>query len=153
MSGLELKIPPPIVALATAGLIALASWGLPSWSVDFPGRRAAAAVLAGAGAAININSVLSFRRAKTTINPMAPGSASRLMRSGLYAVTRNPMYLGLFGLLLGWGIFLANPAALLPLAAFILYMNRFQILPEERALAERFGEEFLAYRSQVRRWL
>ena len=63
------------------------------------------------------------------------------------------MYLGLALILLGWAIYLGNIAALAGLPLFVLYINRFQIAPEERALAERFGAEFEAYRSRVRRWL
>ena len=63
------------------------------------------------------------------------------------------MYLGLLLVLLGWAIHLSNALAVLLLPALILYMNRFQIVPEERALATRFGQEFAAYKSRVRRWL
>jgi len=63
------------------------------------------------------------------------------------------MYLGVAMILLGWGIFLANPVSLLVLLCFIGYMNLFQIIPEERALQSRFGSDFQAYRAKVRRWL
>ena len=63
------------------------------------------------------------------------------------------MYLGLLVILLGWAIFLANALAFVLLPAFILYMNRFQIEPGERALASLFGQEFVSYKSCVRRWL
>ena len=68
-------------------------------------------------------------------------------------MTRNPMYLGFLLVLLGWAIYLSNVLAFLLLPAFILYMNRFQIYPEEKALASLFGEEFASYKSRVRRWL
>jgi protein-S-isoprenylcysteine O-methyltransferase Ste14 len=75
------------------------------------------------------------------------------VRSGVYSFTRNPMYLGFLLVLVGWATFLSNALAFLILPAFILYMNRFQIEPEERALASLFAEEFVAYKSRVRRWL
>ena len=63
------------------------------------------------------------------------------------------MYLGFALLLLAWGLFLENLAALLGVAAFVLYMNRFQIAPEERALEARFGAEYSRYCARVRRWI
>jgi protein-S-isoprenylcysteine O-methyltransferase Ste14 len=84
---------------------------------------------------------------------MKPGSASVLVDGGIYRLTRNPMYLGFLVVLLGWAIFLSKLVALLPLPAFIFYMNRFQIQPEEKALAARFGQTFIAYKARVRRWL
>jgi protein-S-isoprenylcysteine O-methyltransferase Ste14 len=72
---------------------------------------------------------------------------------GVYRWTRNPMYLGMAVLLLAWGLWLANGAALAVISLFVAYLNRFQIAPEERALQARFGDEFTAYRARVRRWL
>ncbi len=63
------------------------------------------------------------------------------------------MYLALLLVLLSLGIYLANPVSLLMLPGFVLYMNRFQIIPEERALTSNFGADFEAYRARVRRWL
>jgi protein-S-isoprenylcysteine O-methyltransferase Ste14 len=100
-----------------------------------------------------IAGVISFQRAKTTVNPTRPGSASALVVSGVYRVTRNPMYLGLLLVLLGWGVFLSNVLAFIWIPAYVAYMNRFQIAPEERALSCLFGQEFLAYKAKVGRWL
>jgi protein-S-isoprenylcysteine O-methyltransferase Ste14 len=97
--------------------------------------------------------VWSFRNAETTINPMKPESSSALVASGIYRWTRNPMYLGLLWILLGWGIYLSNAPAYLVLPGFVLYMNRFQIEPEERALTRIFGPAFAAYRAHVRKWI
>jgi protein-S-isoprenylcysteine O-methyltransferase Ste14 len=94
-----------------------------------------------------------FLRARTTINPLKPGNASALVAGGIYRFTRNPMNLGLATLLLAWTIYLGNIAALAGVLLFILYMNRFQIAPEERALQARFGAEFDAYCARVRRWI
>src|SRR5437763_12668176 len=107
---------------------------------NFPGRRPAAAVLSLLGLAIAIAGVISFQRAKTTINPTRPDSASALVASGVYGFTRNPMYLGLLLVLLAWGVFLANALALIWVPAFVAYMNRFQISPEERALTSLFSQ-------------
>jgi protein-S-isoprenylcysteine O-methyltransferase Ste14 len=134
-----------------------AMWGIsmvaPSIDVSERTRVGAAAMIALAGVALSIAGIIAFRLARTTINPMKPEATSSLVRSGIYRFTRNPMYLGLCLLLIAWAVFLACPWALLGPLAFVLYMNRFQIGPEERALSALFGEEYSAYRSTVRRWL
>jgi protein-S-isoprenylcysteine O-methyltransferase Ste14 len=112
-----------------------------------------AGVVFAIGLAIALSAVAWFRRARTTVNPLAPETVSSLVTSGIYRVTRNPMYLGLLFALLAWAVLLANPIALIFLPLFVLYMNRFQIGPEETALEARFGSEFLSYKAGVRRWL
>ncbi len=97
--------------------------------------------------------VREFRRASTTVNPLTPAAASAMVRSGIYRHTRNPMYLGMLLVLAGWAAWLASVAAVAVLPAFVLYMNRLQIEPEERALASLFGSDFEDYRRSVRRWL
>lgn len=153
MRTLELKIPPPVVALLVAG----AMWGISRAAplLDVPAfmRVAAAATIALAGVVCTLAGVISFRRARTTVNPMKPQTTSSLVCSGIYRVTRNPMYLGLGCGLVAWAVFLSSAWALLGPAAFVLYMNRFQIGPEEKALSALFGEAYSVYQSRVRRWL
>jgi len=101
---------------------------------------------------------LSFRGClvqmrETTVNPMRPDSTSSLVVSGIYKYTRNPMYLGFLLVLVGWAIFLSNLAAFALLPAFVVYMNHFQIGPEERALGSLFAQEYQAYHARVRRWI
>lgn len=151
--GLENRVPPPVVALCTAGLMYAAAWLVPALDFGLPWRRTIAAVLCVAGASLDGVALAHFFRAKTTFNPLNPSAASALVTSGVYRFTRNPMYVGLALLLLAWGIYLANVAALAPLPLFVSYINRFQIAPEERALRTRFGAEFDAYCERVRRWL
>ena len=153
MRALELKIPPLAVGFLIGGLMWLAKRAAPALTVMFPGRQSVAILVAIVGAMIIGIGIVSFSRAKTTVNPMKPDSAYSLVVSGIYGRTRNPMYLGLFVILIGWAIFLSNALAFVCLPLFILYMNRFQIEPEERALASLFGKDFTAYRSHVRRWL
>jgi protein-S-isoprenylcysteine O-methyltransferase Ste14 len=150
---LELKVPPVAVVVFTGTLMWLASWALPSFGFVFPARGLFVVSFAGAGVLTSALGVVSFRRARTTVNPTRPGSSTCLVRSGVYTFSRNPMYLGFLLVLVGWAIFLSNALAFLLLPAFILYMNRFQIEPEERALASLFAHEFVAYKSRVRRWL
>ncbi len=84
---------------------------------------------------------------------MKPSTSSSLVIKGIYTLTRNPMYLGLAIILLGWGVYLANPVSLLVLPCFVVYLNRFQIVPEEKVLESIFGADFKAYSAKVRRWL
>jgi protein-S-isoprenylcysteine O-methyltransferase Ste14 len=153
MRGLEVRIPPPAVALVTGLLMWLVSRTIPALDFVFPARRVFAIGLAAIGVATAISGVITFRRARTTVNPLKPESASSLVNWGIYSVTRNPMYLGLLLVLTGWAIFLSNLLGFLFLPAFVVYINSFQIAPEERALTSLFGQEFTAYRSRVRRWL
>ncbi len=125
----------------------------PAFTVDLPGRLGVALALAAAGAAVALAGVAEFRRVRTTVNPLRPERASALVTSGVYRWTRNPMYLGLALALLGWAAFLAHPLAALGVPAFVVWMSRWQIPREERALEGLFGEEFARYRTRVRRWL
>ena len=152
MSSLELRVPPPVVAL----LMAAAMWGVfflvPPSSV--PSLHVAAALgLAVVALAFSVSGVLAFGKAKTTKNPMRPEAASSLVVTGVYRVTRNPMYVGLGVLLLAWAVFLWSAWALVGPLAFVAYISRFQISPEERVLAKLFGAEYVAYKARVRRWL
>jgi protein-S-isoprenylcysteine O-methyltransferase Ste14 len=153
MRVLELKIPPTIVLIVTALLMWLISRTVPAFAFEFPARNLCAIGFAAAGLITAISGVATFRRAKTTVNPLKPQSASSLVSWGVYRITRNPMYLGGLLILTGWAIFLSTPVAFLFLPAYIFYMNLFQIGPEERALTSLFGSEFIAYKSRVRRWL
>jgi protein-S-isoprenylcysteine O-methyltransferase Ste14 len=141
------------LALLFAALMWLLSTSLPSLGWTSPWRTTAAAVLFSAGFAIALAGVLEFRRAKTTVNPLTPEAAAVIVTSGIYRLSRNPMYLGLLLVLIGWAVWLSHilPLALLPF--FVLYMNRFQIEPEERALTAKFGGQFGEYARSVRRWL
>lgn len=153
MQTLELKIPPPVVAL----IIAAAMWGLslttPSVGVPELVRLFATIAMALAGVGIAIAGIIAFRQARTTVNPLKPEAASSLVTSGVYRHTRNPMYVGLALALLAWAVFVASALALLGPVAFVLYMNRFQIGPEERVLSGMFGATYASYRASVRRWL
>lgn len=152
MNALELKIPPPVVGL----LVAAGMWGITKMNapMEVPGvLRYVAGAFELAGGSISLAGLLSFRRARTTINPHKPENASSLVTAGIYWFTRNPMYVGLLFILVGWAVFLASFWALLGPIAFVLYINRFQIAPEERILAAMFGTAYTEYKGRVRRWL
>jgi protein-S-isoprenylcysteine O-methyltransferase Ste14 len=131
----------------------LVARGLPSFRLAFTGRVVLAVSVGCLGFLVSLAGVIQFRRARTTVNPMTPNASSSLVTTGIYTITRNPMYLGLSTILLGWGISLANPFSLLVIPCFVFYMIRFQIIPEERALQSLFGADFQTYRAKVRRWL
>ena len=153
MQALELKVPPPIVALLVAGAMWAIALMAERIEMTAPVRVGATLAFAIAGFGIVISGVIGFRRAHTTVNPTKPEAASSLVTSGVYRFTRNPMYLGLCLLLVAWALFLSSPLASLGPLLFILYMNRFQIAPEETALSAIFGEEFANYKAKVRRWI
>lgn len=150
---MENKIPPPIVGLVCAALM----WGLDSIAPteDFGGamRIPLALLFLVAGVAFAASGGISFRKASTTVNPLKPESATSLVDSGVFRYSRNPMYVGMVLCLTGWAVALSSVLAILGIVAFILFIGRFQILPEERALKELFGAEFEDYCARVRRWI
>ncbi len=151
--GLELRVPPLALAAVTALAMAGLAFVSPGLDVAVPSHRFVAGLLFIAGAWVALEGVLVFRRHRTTVNPLAPGHSSTLVASGIYRWSRNPMYLGMLLVLAGWGAWLANAASACLLPAFVLYLNRFQIGPEERALRAKFGAAFEQYARSVRRWL
>jgi protein-S-isoprenylcysteine O-methyltransferase Ste14 len=150
---LELRVPPPVVTVVFALLMWFVAGAFPSLDVDVPARIPAATALLIISVVIGIAAVLGFRRAKTTINPLTPQASSALVVRGIYRWTRNPMYLAMLLVLIGWACIVSNWAALVMLPFFVATLNRLQIEPEERALHARFGAEFENYRRKVRRWL
>lgn len=152
MTFLELRIPPAaLVIIFGAGMAAIA-YAIPA-PLDIPGKTSVAIVLVLMGALVALAGVMAFRRHKTTVNPLAPEQSTSLVATGVYRFSRNPMYLGFLLVLIGWCVYLASWASTLMLPAFMVYMNRFQIQPEERALANKFGQQFSRYSNSVRRWL
>ena len=155
MRTLENRLPPPIVASLFGLLMWPAACYVPGLDLAYSVRVLVlvALLVLAIGVFFSVAGVLSFRQAQTTVNPLKPETASALVRSGIYQYSRNPMYVGFALLLLAWACYLASPFALLGVLGFVLYMNRFQISPEERALTILFGNEYQAYQAQVRRWL
>ncbi|MEJ2764937.1 isoprenylcysteine carboxylmethyltransferase family protein [Photobacterium sp. MCCC 1A19761] len=152
MNRLELKIPPVALLFLVAALMWPVARGLPTMeSLAMVGRYLALGCLI-LGVWVPLLGVRAFRRAQTTVNPLAPEQASVLVQTGIYGRTRNPMYLGFLLLLLGWGFMLQSGYALLLCVGFVMYMNRFQIQPEERILCQLFPESYPDYARQVRRW-
>lgn len=150
---LELKIPPLLVALILSALMWSIAYLTPGLSAALPYRGVLAGVLLAFGVAIALAGVVEFRRARTTVDPTRPDQASTIVSGGIYTRTRNPMYLGFLLALAAWAAWLGNLPACLALPAFVKYMNRFQIAPEERFLSGKFGAGYEAYLLRVRRWI
>jgi protein-S-isoprenylcysteine O-methyltransferase Ste14 len=153
MSALELKIPPVALVLLAGAAMWLLSSLTPSLTLPVPYRHVAAIAFALAGMIVALLGLIAFRRARTTVNPTTPHAASTLVGTGVYRFSRNPMYLGFLLALTGWTVFLANGLSAILIPGFVMYMNRFQIGPEERALSGIFGEQFTSYTHRVRRWV
>ncbi len=153
MKALELRIPPPVVALLCGLGIWLLAEHLPALAFDVPARAWVAGALVLVGLTLDLVSLARFFRTRTTVNPLNPQGTSALVTGGLYRLTRNPMYVGLLLVLTGYAAWKANVAGFAMIAVFVAYLTRFQIMPEERVLAAKFGAEYDAYRRRVRRWL
>ncbi len=150
---LELKIPPVIVGLIVALIMWVISLLTPEFSVSMKILQLIYTIPVFIGVFFIVAGIISFRKAKTTVHPMKPGMATTLVTLGIYKITRNPMYLGALLFLIAWGLYLENAYSCMTIILFALYMNRFQIMPEETALKKNFGEEYSGYINRVRRWL
>lgn len=156
MSFLELKIPPLLLVL----LFALVMWLLSRITSPLTAQLVLPALyttvlalgLAVTGIAVALAGVLAFRRAKTTVDPRVPQQSSSLVIVGIYRFSRNPMYLGFLLLLAAFACYLQSILALALLPLFVLYLNQFQIKPEERFLQQKFGKDYQVYLHDVRRW-
>ncbi len=153
MKWLELKIPPPVIALlCAAGMWAIAHNSVP-YVLSPAMRWALVAIYALLGVTFDFAGLLAFRQSKTTINPLHPEKSSALVSHGIYRITRNPMYCGMAALLLAWAAYLQSPLSVAGVLLFIGYITQFQIKPEERMLTGIFGDAFIQYQQRVRRWL
>lgn len=150
---LELKVPPVIQVIIIAIIMYALSKIVVSLKFSLNGSTWLAAIFVILGLSLGVLGVLQFKKAQTTVNPHDISQASHLVTSGIFRYTRNPMYLGLSLVLLGWAFYLSHYLAVMILPLFIIYMTRFQILPEERMMTQKFGKRYQAYISSVRRWI
>ena len=151
MKSLENKIPPAVVWLVCALIMKSIAYVLPF--VALPHLPIVAIVMALIGIGAGIAGVWNFYKARTTINPLEPSEATHFVSEGIYKLSRNPMYVGLACCLVSWAIWLSYLVPWLGVVLFIAYMTRFQIIPEERVLRQKFGDEYQNYYLKVRRWL
>ncbi|SDR24509.1 isoprenylcysteine carboxylmethyltransferase family protein [Pseudovibrio sp. Tun.PSC04-5.I4] len=153
MENLKLRFPPILVFLAVAALVWVSAFLLPG-DVNLHGAGNAFLVIGiGAGAYFGITGISEFRRARTTTSPTKLENVSAIVSAGIYSKTRNPMYLGLQFMLLGWAIYQGNLFSIAIALGFAGYITLFQIIPEEATLEENFGEEYMEYKARVRRWM
>jgi protein-S-isoprenylcysteine O-methyltransferase Ste14 len=150
---LENKIPPPIVCALFALMMRWLSTELPIVSWDFAFDKLAIIFICILGFCFCVAGILAFIKEKTTTNPLKPETASSLVSSGVYGISRNPMYLGLALFLVAFAVFLSSLTAFAGVAGFVIYMNEFQIKPEEKAIEGVFGHDYIEYKNKVRRWV
>ena len=153
MRALELKVPPVAVFLICAGIMWLTNRAIAAAAFRLPGAALIAVAVGVCGLVVAAAGVVAFRRHGTTVDPTNPQKTTAIVQTGIYHFSRNPMYLGLFVMLVAWALYLQNALALLILPGFLLYMTELQIKPEERVLLENYGSSYSRYKQAVRRWL
>ncbi|MEM6640497.1 MAG: isoprenylcysteine carboxylmethyltransferase family protein [Pseudomonadota bacterium] len=147
------RIPPPVIGVMTAVLMWCLARAMTIFEFQFAVQSLIAGAAASVGLCIDAIAVFAFFRARTTINPMRPERASELVTSGVFRLSRNPMYLGMLLVLTGWALWLGQALNAVLLVLFVWVITEFQIKPEERALTARFGDAFTRYCQRVRRWI
>ena len=151
MISIKTKIPPPLVALTFGFLVNYSKNIFPKIEIGW--GSVVGAVMIIVGLIIIISAIIQFKKNKTTITPLNPSGATKLIVHGIYKFSRNPMYLGLSLILSGISI-IQNPiGGLLFVPSFILYITHFQIIPEESAMLALFKDDFVKYKENVRRWI
>ena len=148
---MKTKIPPPILALIMIAIIYLSSVIVETFTFSYQTVLSILVVLIGLGCAVP--SFRLFAKHKTTISPFIPSETTVLVTAGMYRYSRNPMYLGLVLLTIAATIFFGTWLGIVIIIAFIFLLNFLQIIPEEEALLDIFGEEYVEYKKKVRRWI
>ncbi|MFL2816426.1 MAG: methyltransferase family protein [Alphaproteobacteria bacterium] len=148
---LNTKIPPPVVTILFAIMIFYFSDNFAY--VDLPFKIYISLFFISLGFIVTFSSARNFKKKDTTVNPMKPNETTKLVTDGFFKITRNPMYLGMLLFLLGLSIYNGLIVGLIFLPLFVGYITYFQIIPEENAMLELFGEEFTVYMKKVRRWI
>ena len=148
---IKTKIPPPLVALTFGFLINYTKNFFPK--IEISNDLFISSFMIIIGLIIMLSAIILFKKYQTTITPLNPSNATKLITDGIYKYSRNPMYLGLLLVLFGISIILNPIGGLSLIPLFILYLNLFQIIPEENAMVDLFKDEFLEYKENVRRWI
>ena len=146
-----LKIPPPLLVL-----ILVISNYFSSKKIDLillPNQDITSIIIFLIGMLILINPIFKFKKSKTTIDPIKFKKVNKLITSGIYKYSRNPMYLGLLMLVTSTSIFYLNIFSITTPFFFYYWINKFQIKREEIFLTEKFGNEYLLYKTKTRRWI
>ncbi len=122
-------------------------------SLVLPGATWVSAILLVLSGVFGLMGLFQFYSNGTSIDPHKPQKTTALVTGGIYQYSRNPMYLALFFLLIAYASLLQNVLNLFLFPVFIWYINRYQIIPEEEVMEEKFAEEYREYKSKVHRWL
>lgn len=150
---MNLLVPPPLVALICVVSMWYLSIQFPAAGFDFPLRVPLALVVCVVGAGLDFSALRLFLKNKTTISPVAPQKSEALVTDGIYRFTRNPMYLGMSLLITAIGLWLGTAFVVAAIVVFVLYITRYQIIPEEEILMSKFGRAYADYCARVRRWI
>ena len=138
---IKTKLPPPLVALTFGFLINYTKNIFPK--IEISNDIIFGSFMIIIGLIIIFSAIILFKKYKTTITPLNPSNATKLITGGIYKFSRNPMYLGLLLVLFGVSTMLNPIGGLFFIPLFILYLNYFQIIPEENAMVDLFKNEFL----------
>ena len=147
---METKIPPPIVTLIFIFLIGFSNRLIEPFSFEYQTPLGVMIIICGLSVLISAARV--FKQLETTINPMQPSQASKLAIIGPFKYNSNQMYMGMSIMLIGFGLIFGAKLTVCLVVMFVLYITVFQIIPEERAMQEKFTD-WKDYCSKVRRWL
>ena len=147
----KLKIPPPILVIVLITSIYFSSDKLDLISIPY--RTLFSIVILSIGILVIINPVVKLIKSKTTVNPVEFKNVEKLVTSGIYKYSRNPMYLGMIMIIISTAVYYLNFYSLLTPFIFYFWINRFQIKREEVFLEEKFGQEYLSYKTKTRRWI
>ena len=151
---MHLKIPPPIVALIGILLIFLSKDYVLILYLHPHLQNTLSLLFLIIGFVIIFLATKEFKKSETTVNPMKPETSTRLVTSGVFKYTRNPMYLGLASILLASCFYFSSLLGIIVyVPLFIFYITVFQIIPEEESMKTIFNDEYLDYCSKVRRWI
>ena len=145
------NIPPPFIAAGNIFLFYLSTLLIPAF--EFTGQAILGILIGLEGIIIIFLSIRLFRKYQTTINPLKAHETSKLIKSGIYSFTRNPMYLGLSSIQVAFGIYLGAYVSIFLIPSFIIYITHKQIIYEEQILEKKFGDEYINYLKSVRRWI
>ena len=148
---MKTKIPPPIIAFSCIVLNYLSTYLINP--IKFPNTEIIGGLIFLVGLVTAMLAIIVFKKNKTTVNPMNPEETTTLVTTGIFSLTRNPMYLGLFFVICSTILFFGSWSGIIILIFFVWYINKFQIIPEEEVMEKLFGKEYNEYRQNVRRWI
>ncbi len=148
---IKTKVPPPVVALAFGLLINYTKDEFPTIHIGM--EKILGSVLIISGLIVIASAIVLFKKNKTTVTPLNPSRSTKLITGGIYKYSRNPMYLGLLMIVISTTIFYLNIFSITTPIIFYFWINKFQIKREEIFLTEKFGKEYLLYKTKTRRWI